>query len=399
MKTMTYWNQPYTMAVVGIELEFAFSSSACQSIPHARQVFHDAGFDWIDYRRDGTYEVDIECVFPPLPDCHWLRQQLSAFMDIAVSLGLKYKKKNGLHIHLGKRRLKPATNIELYIQHACDMARNGFQMPNEDCFGDEMQIELIKDIVRRYAYNQETINRFMPLSRQSENSTMYKTIGWLSRPDPSAQLDAITSIEGLTSLIGRNRDAKYNAVNTKPRATIEFRQHPTTTSSKKVMNWISLIIQLAEYSDAHRIRYGHAYASATQVLDTPECPYRHSSNIGQLYTSARREGGATVRDMVQLTGMSAQNIRARFSEIRNLIGQDAVLTYTQQHYNHRYGSSNGNYDLGGYEILTSFNRTEAIASQTGLLPDDQIGDLSIWAGMPYDVVQYFQSGRVTATRI
>jgi len=396
---MTYWNQPYTMAVVGIELEFAFSSSACQSIPHARQVFHDAGFDWIDYRRDGTYEVDIECVFPPLPDCHWLRQQLSAFMDIAVSLGLKYKKKNGLHIHLGKRRLKPATNIELYIQHACDMARNGFQMPNEDCFGDEMQIELIKDIVRRYAYNQETINRFMPLSRQSENSTMYKTIGWLSRPDPSAQLDAITSIEGLTSLIGRNRDAKYNAVNTKPRATIEFRQHPTTTSSKKVMNWISLIIQLAEYSDAHRIRYGHAYASATQVLDTPECPYRHSSNIGQLYTSARREGGATVRDMVQLTGMSAQNIRARFSEIRNLIGQDAVLTYTQQHYNHRYGSSNGNYDLGGYEILTSFNRTEAIASQTGLLPDDQIGDLSIWAGMPYDVVQYFQSGRVTATRI
>jgi hypothetical protein len=103
--------------------------------------------------------------------------------------------------------------------------------------------------------------------------------------------------------------------------------------------------------------------------------------------------------MVQLTGMSAQNIRARFSEIRNLIGQDAVLTYTQQHYNHRYGSSNGNYDLGGYEILTSFNRTEAIASQTGLLPDDQIGDLSIWAGMPYDVVQYFQSGRVTTTRI
>ena len=86
------WNQPYTLAVVGIELEFAFSSSACQSIPHARQVFHAAGFDWIDYRRDGTIQVDIECVFPPLPDCQWLRQQLSAFMDVAVSLGLKYKK-------------------------------------------------------------------------------------------------------------------------------------------------------------------------------------------------------------------------------------------------------------------------------------------------------------------
>ncbi len=396
---MTYWNQPYTMAVVGIELEFAFSTSACQSIPHARQVFHNAGFDWIDYRRDGTIEVDIECVFPPLPDCQWLRQQLSAFMDVAVSLGLKYKKKNGLHIHLGKRRLKPATNIDLYIQHACDMARNGFQMPNEDCFGDEMQIELIKDIVRRYAYNQETINRFMPLSRQSENSTMYKTIGWLSRPDPSAQLDAVTSIEELTSLIGRNRDAKYNAVNTKPRATIEFRQHPSTTSSKKVMNWVSLIIQLAEYSDANRIRYGQSQVASTQLIDTPECPYRRSSNIGQLYTMARQQGGATVRDMMHQTGMEAQNIRSRFSEIRNLVGQDAVLTHAQQHYNHRYGSSNGNYDLGGYEILTSYNRIETVASEAGLLPDDQIGDLSIWAGMPYDVVQYFQSGRVTATRI
>ena len=392
---MTYWNQPYTMAVVGIELEFAFSSSACQSISHARQVFHDAGFDWIDYRTDGTYEVDIECVFPPLPDCQWLRQQLSGFMDIAVSLGLKYKKKNGLHIHLGKRRLKPATNIDLYIQHACDMARNGFQMPNQDCFGDDMQIELIKDIVRRYAYNQETINRFMPLSRQSENRTMYKTIGWLSRPEHARRLDAVTSIDELTSLIG----GKYNAVNTQPAPTIEFRQHPSTTSSKKVMNWVSLIIQLAEYSDAHRIRYGQNYATSTQSIDTPECPYRRSSNIGQLYTSARQDGGATVRDMMHLTGMSAQNIRARFSEIRNLIGQDAVLTHAQQHYNHRYGASNGNYDLGGYEILTSFNRTETVTSDVGLLPDDQIGDLSIWAGMPYDVVQYFQSGRVTATRI
>tara|TARA_R100000805_G_C3607515_1_gene107978 strand:+ start:276 stop:1466 length:1191 start_codon:yes stop_codon:yes gene_type:complete len=396
---MTYWNQPYTMAVVGIELEFAFSTSACQSIAHARQVFHNSGFDWIDYRRDGTIEVDIECVFPPLPDCQWLRQQLSAFMDVAVSLGLKYKKKNGLHVHLGKRRLKPATNIELYIQHACDMARNGFQMPNEDCFGEEMQIELIKDIVRRYAYNQETINRFMPLSRQSENSTMYKTIGWLSRPDPSAQLDAITSIEGLTSLIGRGRDAKYNAVNTKPRVTIEFRQHPSTTSSKKVMNWISLIIQLAEYSDANRIRYGQSQVASTQVINTPDCPFREGTNIGQLYTMARQEGGATVRDMMHQTGMRRNNIIARFTDIRNRIGQDAVLTYTQQHYNHRYGSSGGAHDLGGYEILTSYNRIETVASEAGLLPDDQIGDLSIWAGMPYDVVQYFQSGRVTTTRI
>ena len=393
------WNQPYTLAVVGIELEFAFSSSACQSIPHARQVFHAAGFDWIDYRRDGTIQVDIECVFPPLPDCQWLRQQLSAFMDVAVSLGLKYKKKNGLHVHLGKRRLKTATNIDLYIQHACDMARNGFQMPNEDCFGEEMQIELIKDIVRRYAYNQETINRFMPLSRQSENSTMYKTIGWLSRPDPSAQLDAITSIEGLTSLIGRGRDAKYNAVNTKPRATIEFRQHPSTTSSKKVMNWVSLIIQLAEYSDANRIRYGQNQVASTQVINTPDCPFREGSNIGQLYIMARQEGGSTVRDMMHQTDMGRDNIVARFSDIRNRIGQDAVLTYTQQHYNHRYGSSGGMHDLGGYEILTSYNRIETVASEAGLLPDDQIGDLSIWAGMPYDVVQYFQSGRVTTTRI
>jgi hypothetical protein len=105
---------------------------------------------------------------------------------------------------------------------------------------------------------------------------------------------------------------------------------------------------------------------------------------------------------MNITGMGADNIRARISEIRNAIGQDAVLTYTQQQYNHRYGASGGSHDLGGYEILQEVTRRE-IAPQNAiegdLLPSDIIASDSIWHGLPYDIVQYFQSGRVTSTRL
>ena len=95
------------------------------------------------------------------------------------------------------------------------------------------------------------------------------------------------------------------------------------------MNRVSLIIQLAEYSDANRIRYGQNQVASTQVINTPDCPFREGSNIGQLYTMARQDGGAAVREMMHQTGMGRNNIVARFTDIRNRIGQDAALTYTQ----------------------------------------------------------------------
>ena len=414
-KTMTYWKQDYTLPTFGAELEYYFSSSACQSIRKVEQTLYDAGFTWLDVKPDGTVEVDVEIVTPPLPDVPQVWADLSAIMEICKNLGLKYRKKCGLHIHIGKKRLKPAVNIDAYIEHVKQRASGvSFLMPSDDWFaGDDMSPKLVKDVIRRYATHQDAIDDFMPVSR-GDNSAgrdnymfrgMARAVG-----EYASRFDACQTISDLRDFNSIGRSGKYNAVNleTWNKGTIEFRQHPSTLSSGKVRNWVRFLVTLIETSDCERVNYGQAIVSQSAPVETetsyqtPATPYRRGSNIGMLYGACRVEGGATVRQLMSITGMGADNIRARISEIRNAIGQDAVITYTQQQYNHRYGASGGSHDLGGYEILQEVTRRE-IAPQNAvegdLLPSDIIGSDSIWHGLPYDIVQYFQAGRVTSTRL
>ena len=412
---MTYWKQDYTLPTFGAELEYYFSSSACQSIRKVEQTLYDAGFTWLDVKPDGTVEVDVEIVTPPLPDVPQVWADLSAIMEICKNLGLKYRKKCGLHIHIGKKRLKPAVNIDAYIEHVKQRASGvSFLMPSDDWFaGDDMSPKLVKDVIRRYATHQDAIDDFMPVSR-GDNSAgrdnymfrgMARAVG-----EYASRFDACQTISDLRDFNSIGRSGKYNAVNleTWNKGTIEFRQHPSTLSSGKVRNWVRFLVTLIETSDCERVNYGQAIVSQSAPVETetsyqtPAKPYRRGSNIGMLYGACRVEGGATVRQLMSITGMGADNIRARISEIRNAIGQDAVITYTQQQYNHRYGASGGSHDLGGYEILQEVTRRE-IAPQNAvegdLLPSDIIGSDSIWHGLPYDIVQYFQAGRVTSTRL
>ena len=94
----------------------------------------------------------------------------------------------------------------------------------------------------------------------------------------------------------------------------------------------------------------------------------------------RRDGGATTRDIMNATGNTAGDVRRMISEIRNHedMETDLLETFTQQHYNHRYGDSGGAYDLGGYAIHTEIERGGGI---TPLLPDNRIGQTSIFANL------------------
>ena len=399
-KTMT-WNLNYTTATFGIELEYYFSSSDCQSIEHCRRTLHEAGFDWLQVKSDSTHEVDVEIVLPPMVDCPEVRRDLSAIMEICKDLGLKYREKCGLHIHVGIKRLKPATNIASFIIHSKARARANFQMPEDNWFCDEpMQFELLKDVARRYSINQNRIDAFMPQSRVSPNRSahMLRSIAHLTREN-EARFEATETVSQLDNLIG----GKFNAVNvaTWSRGTIEFRQHPATLSSGKVMNWVSLLIGLIEDSDANRIDYApSATREVTETVASPVQPYRRNSNIGLLWSACRISGGASVRQLVNITGMTPQNIRARFSEMRSAHGDDVIVMHTQQSYNNHYGSSNGNYDLGGYEVLEQVERTTSQASSgVCLMPDDIIGSTDIYEGVSHSIARYFQRGVVTQTRL
>ena len=75
----------------------------------------------------------------------------------------------------------------------------------------------------------------------------------------------------------------------------------------------------------------------------------------------RRQGGATVQEIMNASGIqTAQRVRSMISEqIRpNLLRQfnrDVLITHNQQYYNHAYNTSQGRYDLNGYEIPLQVN--------------------------------------------
>ena len=75
----------------------------------------------------------------------------------------------------------------------------------------------------------------------------------------------------------------------------------------------------------------------------------------------RRVGGATTQEIMDATGIqTAQRVRSMISEqirpvLRQRFGRDILITHNQQHYNHAYSTSQGRYDLNGYEIPLQVN--------------------------------------------
>ena len=425
----------YTKPIFGIENEFnargflsRHRASRGDAIDITRDALEQKGIDWINVVSDGTGAVDVELVFPPAVDCPEFWQDYSNAMQVCTEFGLRYVQNCGLHVHIGTRRTIPAINCIEFWEASKARARNGIFKPDSRfLMGDDnvMSFPLIKDIVRFYALNQHFIDDAMPASRANQPaSSMISSMAWVNG---NAEFEQTSTLEELSHLIYRhNRQnnagwtacseeggVKFNAVNvgTFQRGTIEFRQHPATMSSQKAKDWVSLLTNAIEVCDRERlidsanIDQTPVVSTETETVTTPVRPFREGSNIGQLYTMARQEGGATVRDMMHQTGMGRNNIVARFTDIRNRIGQDAVLTYTQQHYNHRYGSSGGMHDLGGYEILTEYTRQVTVPSANGVInrPEDSVtvrddAPTSITHNLSYQVARNFMQGPVTRLR-
>jgi hypothetical protein len=412
--TYTNWTLPNTFATFGIEQEY--NAADCplyvrnDPINATRNALRDAGLDWIKCIEDGSGGVDVELVFPPAVDCPEFWADYSKAMEVCANLGLRYVQNCGFHVHVGTRRLKAYSNqlAAFWENSKLNAKRNIFKVSdNWLCdISNLMGYSLVKDIMRFYGLNQGFIDKAMPRSRSNPPAaSMISNIGWTKT---SRAFDSADNLEELKDVIIRwKRDngarwqtrPKFMAFNVEPyeSGTIEFRQHPATLSSKKAANWVRLLINAIETCDKERLTSGNGEAEThTETVITPDCPYRSGSNIGMIYRACRQSGGATVRELSELTGMGRDNIVARISEIRNAIGQDAVLTYTQQHYNHRYGSSAGRYDMGGYEILESYQRHIATPSSAVIIREDAPED--ICHNLPYQIARAFMQGPVTRLR-
>jgi len=413
--TYTNWTLPNTYAAFGIEQEY----NAANCPLHVRRdpidatlsALRDAGLDWIKCVEDNSGGVDVELVFPPAVDCPEFWEDYSKAMEVCASLGLRYIQNCGMHVHVGTRRLKAYSNqLAAFWEDSKARAANRVFKPADNWLCDInnlMGFSLVKDIMRFYGLNQGFIDNAMPRSRSNPPAaSMISNLSWTKT---SRAFDNAENLENLANVITSwkeengarfwQKSTKFMAFNIQPyeEGTIEFRQHPATLSSKKAANWVRLLINAIETCDKERLTSGNNQAEThVETVVTPDCPYRSGSNIGTIYRACRQSGGATVRELSELTGMGRDNIVARISEIRNVIGQDAVLTYTQQHYNHRYGASAGRYDMGGYEILESYQRHTATPSSAVVMREDAPED--ICHNLPYQIARSFMQGPVTRLR-
>jgi len=237
-----------------------------------------------------------------------------------------------------------------------------------------MDFVAVQDIMYRYTRQQSTINTMFPRSRTDNR---------YCAPLSVARIERATTISELTF-------GKFTTVNleTWARGTIEFRQASGTVEADKIINWVKFLLNLVDHTNAARVTSG----SRTIVTDTPEQPFRRGARVGVQYSMMRSDGGATTQEIMDATGCSEQRVRAAVSEIRNRVGDAAVVTNTQQANGARYGDGTNH---TSYTVLFSFETTTDGAT---LLPDHRIGNPSIWAGLSDELFEWWHNRVLTLTR-
>jgi len=104
----------------------------------------------------------------------------------------------------------------------------------------DMTIEQIKSTYERYSNYEEQIDLCMPRSRRGDP----RWCAGLARTKDSVKRAATK--EGAANAVGRY--FKVNLAQIANRGSIEFRQHSGTTEFKKIINWLSFLMQFTETS-------------------------------------------------------------------------------------------------------------------------------------------------------
>lgn len=328
---------------------------------------------------DGTPTVDAEIVTPVYADCQVAYEHLKSICDALEYLGCRVNSRCGLHVHIGNAPLSDETTPSQFtgssIAHS---ERTGRFYSNH---GDAFDAVIVKDIMMRYTRQQATfngINSMLPSSRHN-NRMCY--------PLDVARIENANTISELASAT----HGKFSSINLEPWArhgTIEFRQHSGTIEVDKIWNWVMFLNNLVKHTLENRVTSG----TRTIVTDTPEQPFRRGARVGVQYTMMRSDNGATTQEIMDATGCSEQRVRAAVSEIRNRIGDAGVITSTQQANGARYGDGTNH---TAYRVPFTF---ETQSNGVTLLPDNSIGNASIWAGISDDMFAWWQDRIQTLAR-
>ena len=367
----------------GVELEVILERNT--SIPDVQSEFNRRNIKGWHLKVDGSVRNGMEAASMPFADCQTARDSIAEVCDALNDMGCTIDVKCGLHVHIGNAPLNDNVSPDQYTRDSIEkMSRTGrVHLDHAEPFDDAV----IRDIAIRYTQSASLPNGINAMLSPSRRNNKW------ARLTPVARLQECTTIKEMeiASQIGRTTYCrKYSAINFKAwseRGTIEFRQHQGSIEVEKIWNWFLFITDLYKQTLNNRFSSG----TQTTVTDTPAiAPFRAGGRIIDQYNLMRQVGGATTRDIMLITGCSETSARRGATEIRDRLERNgfprsAVIQHDQISNGHQYGDGT---DLNGYEIAL---QVTVQATGAALIPDNQIGNASIWAGVSDDQYAWWQN--------
>ena len=370
------------------------------------------GFDWVQVKEETTNNVAAEIVTPTFsPRSTAAKADIRRLLNTIEEMGgcgwRQYRWQReihvGMHCHVGNAPVDgSALTPDAHWTHAKDAMATTGRFDN-GALADVMPLALAKDVIARYAANESELNACFPAWRRTSNGSNWACRSISHVADGSGYNrfwqtggDSVADAADAAALVlCRNPKFAVASLDTWARlGTVEFRQAPMTLSADKLWQWLTLLENLFMTSASGRIDWD-AIGGANDTRQTPDQLFRRNSRIGLIYSMCRRDGGATVQEIISATGWDAETIRPRITEIRQRLdatghnGQAAVVTHNQQVYGNAYGASNGRHDLNGYEVLREYTVRNA-AADIPLLPVTRRAPATIWYGLSDDCFEYWQ---------
>ena len=374
-------NRPYFLTF-GLEPEFVR--------PHYSNVNIHNEVDGVFAKSDGSLRDGGELELPIYADSNRAWEHIEKVFNVATNqyncVSNSYK--CSVHVHIGMRPIdRTIVNEEDFTNKSINFAqsnndirlRKGAKIA--DYFGQPLPLEIARDVSYRIAKDIALFSTMLTPRRRDCYYAKY----------PSTTAQAIQNTRAdINSLISAiSTEGKYSAINLLSLApnnysnnvkyTMEFRSHSGSMDMPKLRNWIRFLLNLAYHSIDTR------FEQAQSMLTTPATIARAGSKAQTVWELARSDNGASTQELMNASNIqSAQRIRVMFSEWRsqlsNSFGQNVIETLTQQHYGHRYTTSNGRYDLNGYRIPK-----EIQGNNSGYIFNGA-GDPSIHAGMTQELL-------------
>jgi hypothetical protein len=143
------------------------------------------------------------------------------------------------------------------VKKACKALKRCNALINQSCgmhihFGAaDFELKQWKNLYKNYINYEGLIDSFMPVSRRDSNNFYCKSLlhKFTSESAAYTAIDNCRTVEQIAAKVtDRNRYFKLNAESFFRHGTVEFRQHSGTIEADKVVNWITFLNNLVEYS-------------------------------------------------------------------------------------------------------------------------------------------------------